>query len=681
MDLRLAVCGGVAAAALALLSPGEGLAACNPTGTNQTCTNSEAISGNPTGINDTDTLTLTNTDTGSIAGSAHNAPAYGVNADTANVSNWGAISGTGTGTSGRGLGIFGTTAANVSNWGSISATGTKSGNSWAISSYHAATVSNWGTISASAGSGGEAFGVSAGQNNGTANVDNWGTISASGENGFGVYAAYGTANVTNWGTISGTGTSNSAFGVDAVSGTANVTNWGTISADAKNNGYGIDAKFGTIINGGTISANTYALKFDGNATVTLLPGSILIGRFHLGGASNTVNILTGNQNLTFDTLTGTTLTSTVPIVISGTQVVTVDPTSFAMTGRNVMDFTGNVSSTLEDRFDAAFGDAAAGGGPALGYAEENDVGARFANAFAGQSSDTPKLANLSAQYADGTTLWARGFAGERVQQDDGTLIGSSTGFFGGMLGADRQLGSDLRLGAFLGGGQTRLSEDHDLGGDDSDLVLGGLYGRYERGPSFLGALLQGGYIHTRTMRAVNNNALPNGIETAAASYDGWYIGPQATFGRHYALGRLGGASYTLTPSVSLRYLYASLGGYTESGTSAPLTVGGRTVSDLGASAGLSLARMVRLAPGSTLTSTLFGGVFGDRRGGTATIDAELLGQAIPFAVPGKKNAWGGFAGIGVSGRTGPVDLSAATRIYFSASGYVVSGTGGVRASF
>ncbi|MEJ2432802.1 MAG: hypothetical protein P8Y53_06410, partial [Pseudolabrys sp.] len=64
----MALAGAVFAALLVLLSPSEGRAACAATGTNQTCTNSVTISGSPTGINDTATLTLTNTATGSIVG-------------------------------------------------------------------------------------------------------------------------------------------------------------------------------------------------------------------------------------------------------------------------------------------------------------------------------------------------------------------------------------------------------------------------------------------------------------------------------------------------------------------------------------------------------------------------------------------------------------------------------------
>ena len=147
-----------------------------------------------------------------------------------------------------------------------------------------------------------------------------------------------------------------------------------------------------------------------------------------------------------------------------------------------------------------------------------------------------------------------------------------------------------------------------------------------------------------------------------------------------ALGAFEGASYTLTPSVNLRYLYASLGGYTESGTTAPLTVGTRTSSSFEESAGLKLTRTVHLAD-STLTNDVFGGVFGNQRANGATVNATLLGQAIPFAVPGDGNVWGGFVGTSVDRRTGNLDLSATASVAFTDSSYVVSGTGGVRASF
>ena len=47
---------------------------CNPTGTDQTCTNAVTLSGGADGINDTATLTLTNTATGTVSGTAMRSP-------------------------------------------------------------------------------------------------------------------------------------------------------------------------------------------------------------------------------------------------------------------------------------------------------------------------------------------------------------------------------------------------------------------------------------------------------------------------------------------------------------------------------------------------------------------------------------------------------------------------------
>ena len=91
---RLALVGAVLAALLVLLSPSEGIAACAITGTNQTCANSVVISGGAIGINDTATLTLTDTDAGRVVGTDF-VIGYGIHAGTANVSKWGTISGTG----------------------------------------------------------------------------------------------------------------------------------------------------------------------------------------------------------------------------------------------------------------------------------------------------------------------------------------------------------------------------------------------------------------------------------------------------------------------------------------------------------------------------------------------------------------------------------------------------------
>ena len=185
----------VGALALTLSWPAsEALAQCATTGTDQTCTNSVAITGGTTGISDTGTLTVTNTATGTISGTS-----FGVDAVIANVTNSGAIQSTGTGihgsgtgtsnvtnnvggviTGGAGAAIFANDRLNVTNAGKIDAAGTT------IGSFTGVTVNNTGDIT----SGGSAI-----SSFGHVDVVNAGKIEA--PVGIGIFARDGTAATIN----------------------------------------------------------------------------------------------------------------------------------------------------------------------------------------------------------------------------------------------------------------------------------------------------------------------------------------------------------------------------------------------------------------------------------------------------------------------------------------------------
>ncbi|WP_027523664.1 autotransporter outer membrane beta-barrel domain-containing protein [Bradyrhizobium sp. Ec3.3] len=539
-------------------------------------------------------------------------------------------------------------------------------------------MTNSGTISGRGGAG-----ISAN----TAKVTNSGIISGG---SYGVLA-FNAANVTNSGTISG-----SFFGIETI--TANVTNSGTISGGT----YGIAAFLGnaSVTNSGTISG-IIALQFGGTAnTLTLLPGSRIIGAINLGGggsaiklgeggdsislgSGDTVNFRGGNHNLTFDTLTGATVTGTTPFAVSGNQAVAIDPTSFAANWRSLTDFTRGVSDAVP-----VFSGGTSGSSAPLAFAGP-DAPSRFDDVFAA----IPSLASAYASeamvfkaptstYADGTTVWARGFAGQRIQQQDGVLLRTANLFYGGMIGADFAARPDLRTGLFLGGGKTRTSIDLNQGGADSDMLFGGAYARYDIGASFLHGAIQGGGSRNTTTRTINNNLVAGGLETAVASFNGWYVSPELTFGHRFALGQLADATYTLTPSARVRYLYGAFDGYTETGTTAPLTVGEQTASTLEERSEVKLTRSAAFGPMNQLSTSLTGGVLGTQRIGSSTVNAALLGQAIPFATPGQANVWGGFGGLGLEWRSRNVSLFAAAEyLALSDNSNVVSGRAGLRVGF
>jgi hypothetical protein len=500
-------------------------------------------------------------------------------------------------------------------------------------------------------------------------------------------------NVTNFGTIIGTD-----YGIDSVTaivnnsgiirggnsgvGSANltITNSGTIWGVV----VGINANTANVTNSGTIRGATALNFFGGNPdTLTLLPGSTILGGITLGGGGDTINFRVANQNLTFDTLAGATVTSTTPFAVSGTQIAVIDPTPFAAAGPLLTDFS-RAASTVVPVFDGQttviggqFPTAFAGPEPASVVAQAFASTGLDANA-----SERAVFKSPTVMHADGSAVWARGFVGQRIQQADGVLLRNVNYYLGGAFGLDKQVHPGLRLGVFAGAGAARSTVDFNYGGTDSDLAFVGAYGRYSVGASYLKVAVQGGISRNDSTRNINNNLAPGGIETAKASYNGWYVSPEVTLGRNVVLGHFLGAQHTLTPSVQVRYLYASFDGYTETGSTANLTIGARTVENLEERAELKLTRVVNLSPSSALLIHIMGGALGVQRIGGDTVNASLLGQAIPFATPGKSNVWGGFGGLGGEFRNANVAVFASAEyLAMSDNSSVIGGKVGARAAF
>lgn len=609
----------------------------------------------------------------------------GADAGNATLSNSGSIAGAVTVIGG--YGGFGGDAAGGFNGGNSGNGGNSSlSNSGNIAGTATVTGGNGG------GSGGAAGPIPANAGNagrgGNATLSNSGSIGGGatvtgGRGGYGAGSAYG------HGGNGGNG------------GNATLNNWGSILGGVTVSGGQGGSRGASLVTPGTDG-------LAGSATLNVFAGSRIVGAIALNGGTRNLNFYGGgNYVYTLNSLAGVNITTTgTPFVVSGNTVAVLDPqlnggTVLAANARALTDFTRGVS----DAVPVFSGSASGGGGAPLAFAgAEPPASSRLddafasipglASAYAGDAlafagdalafaGDAIAFKAPTAVYADGTAVWSRGFAGQRIQQQDGAQPRNTNAFYGGMMGADFAARPDLRYGIFLGGGQTRSRLDLNQFGADSDLLFGGAYARYDIGQSFLHAALQGGSSRTSaTTRTINNNLAVNGIETARASFGGWYVSPEATFGHRLALGRLAGAAYTLTPSMRVRYLYGAFDGYTETGTTVPLTIGGQTVSTLEERAELKLTRSVSFTPQDQLSTTIFGGVLGTQRLGGTTVNAALLGQAIPFAVPGKADVWGGFGGLGLEWRTRNVTFfSTAEYLALSDNSTVVSGRAGLRVGF
>jgi hypothetical protein len=509
--------------------------------------------------------------------------------------------------------------------------------------------------------------------NGDATVTNSGFVGGV----IGTTSVFQNATVTNSGLAGGGITISTPFG------DATVINSGTVSGLVQF--FGANAQ--TLTNSGTISnPGGTAIQFNGTGatTLSLLPGSFIVGAINLNAAAtNTINVGAGNLNMNFNTLAGATVTGTVPFAVSGNQVATVDPTPFGMTDRNLMGFTSGISSAIPTT-EGQDGSVAR----ALPFSERTDANSRVTDAFdsipglTSYASQRPMLANASATYSNGWSIWTRGFAGQRDQPADGTSLHTLNQYYGGMFGWDMQARGDLRLGVFAGGGVTRSSVDQNYGDTTSNTVFAGIYANYSPGAIFLHAALQGGHSLNDSTRNMNNNLVPGGWETAKASYGGTYFSPEATVGTRFALGSLHGAFYALTPSLKLRYLFASYDGYTETGSTANMSVGPRIVQDFEERAQLKLTGTRNISANKAVIGSLYAGVLGIQRAGDTTVDAMLLGQSTPFAVPGNNSVQGAFGGAGMEFRTGATTFFAdAEYLRLSDSSYVMSARGGIKLSF
>jgi outer membrane autotransporter protein len=660
------------------------LAQCVVTATDATCINSGTIPGNLDAfLNAPGTANLTNS--GSVGGFAE----ASVNGP-----------GTATFTNSGSIGTFAN--ANVNGPGTATLT-----NSGSIGDFAAANVNGAGTATfTNSGKVGDFVDINV-NGPGTATLTNSGSVggfAATNVNGA------GTATITNSGSVGGfasvnvngpgTGTlTNSGSVGDFASvnvngaGAATLTNSGFIAgfAGATLTGAGTASvtNFGTIAGG----ANVFAPA--GTAALTNYAGSRIIGSISLIGSTKALNFVGGNFLYTLNSLAGVTInTNGAPFAVNGNSVAVLDPTALALEDRAVMNFTAGVSSMLQDRF-RGMPVAGGPGGGAIGFAPEaagridaaHDAFSGLPSVSMAYSSTEARKSNANAMYAKApalsvpvydTVVWASGFGGERRQWENGPIQRATDTAYGGAIGIDRQFTPDLRLGVFAGGGNSRLRMNFDLQRVDSDYVFGGGYGRWDKRNYYVDFALFGGGISSSSTRQISNNNVATGLEIATASYRGWFISPDVTYGYRIFM-----SDYVITPKARVRYVGGSLDGYSETGSAQGLSMGKRDLSDIEERLGVEFSSVRPVTFGGTLKSSVDVSGVGLQRLGDNNVNAVLLAQNIAFTTPGKSQAYGGVVNVGFDWRPkSSVSLYASVEATaMNDKSFSAAGKGGIRVGF
>ncbi len=501
----------------------------------------------------------------------------------------------------------------VINSGSITVTGTGGTNGITAGRVNA-TVINSGTITVTADN---ANGIVLGDDN--AIVTNSGTIITTGNNaqGIRVSALGDNAVITNSGTIKTTGTN--ADGIRVLGANNSVINSGSVTVTGAGAiGISLDAigaDDNVLSNSGVISANGAATQAivggTGSNIVNIETGSQIFGAIDLGGGTDEFNVLglpSASSVMTVNNAETVSLASSLPGVVKGNTVTTVDPSMTTAQGAALTTLTAGFHNAINQRM--------------------------------ARTQPLPPIQLAALEMAPGMLfqerapiVWGEVFGAHRQRGAD-ELVQAYTHDMSGFIGGYERDYRKARVGVFAGFASGDIATDVTSIQTDTDSFFGGAYAHLHLGAVNLTASLAAGAEDHDNNRTVIDNIA--GIETARSDFNSTFISPSLSLNAAYALNEY----FELRPSATLIYTAAWYDDYQETGTTnANLSVDDRT--DHLISGRLQVA--VGMAPNDATQFELRSGVV-SRYADQGDIRSSLAGASFQYAAAGDDSITGGFVG-------------------------------------
>lgn len=411
--------------------------------------------------------------------------------------------------------------------------------------------------------------------------------------------------------------------------------------------------------GGNSSFDLAGTLSGGNGLVELAAGgnsfdiynsARFVGGVDFGGyGSNTLNFYTGSYTMPVEgyalgdpsnaiNALGTAKTViTTGLDSSGNgNIILVDSSAIATVDRTAGDTQRQVSGVIQDIMNLDIERPNVEVAP-LAYGEDSPVKRKAA--ALGLLKDGEQATAFDAA---GNLAWARGFYGIRQQQAE-SGPDSSGRQFGMLAGLDRMIDA-WRIGVFGGAGRSLTDLSADAGGSDSDMVLGGLYGRRSLGELSLDMALTTGRVWTETERSVNM-----GTETANADFGGWFVAPEVALSKSVPLDD----RWSLTPSLRGRYIATFYEAYSETGSSQNTSYDAHVTQSFDERADLRLSYKATDEAGLSSRYWVSAGASATQRVGASSYGATVAGGDFAVTTTGDGLLLSGLLSAGFDAMVGP----------------------------